>query len=257
MLLGCCVDPSRLPFVIPAGFDYAELPVRTVLPDQPDSVWQTERNRLQSHRTPILAFNVLLPATIRLVGPEVDREAIQTYLDTVFRRMAELGGRHVVFGSGGARRVPDGYSMDSAKEQLHSFLSILRSAAARYGIKACIEFLNRRETNIITSLLEARDYALAINSPWIQVLADFYHLDESDEPLDDIIAAADVLDYVHVADTGRRHPGSGQYPYRQFFQTLQRIDYDGPISVECSWGEDQAAEMKQAATFLREQWAAN
>jgi len=56
---------------------------------------------------------------------------------------------------------------------------------------------------------------------------------------------------VHVADSDRRHPGTGTYPLRELFALLRQIGYQGKVSVECRWGEDFAQEAREAAAFLR------
>ena len=51
---------------------------------------------------------MFVPAEVRLTGPEVDWAQVEGYLETAIGRVAALGGQAIVFGSGGARRVPDG-----------------------------------------------------------------------------------------------------------------------------------------------------
>ena len=41
------------------------------------------------------------------------------------------------------------------------------------------------------------------------MLADFYHMDEENEPLDELVVNAGWLAHVHLADTGRMSPGTG------------------------------------------------
>ncbi|MCL6442217.1 MAG: sugar phosphate isomerase/epimerase [Alicyclobacillus sp.] len=251
MKLGCCVHPDLLPEVIEAGFDFAELQVGTTVPTQAEAEWKSVKRALLSHGVPIRSFNVLLPQGVQVVGPEVSLTTIRPYLDRVFHRMAELGGRHVSFGSGGARRVPDRFDRQRASEQLMDFIQLLADIAFPYAMQVNIEFLNRKETNIILSLLEAADYARKVAHPSVKILADLYHMMEEEEPLTDLYPVAAELGYVHVADSDRLYPGSGTYPYASFFSILQEIGYDGPVSVECRW-VNQVQEMKQAATFLRQ-----
>ncbi|UOF89498.1 sugar phosphate isomerase/epimerase [Fodinisporobacter ferrooxydans] len=251
MLLGCCVDAEHLSHVAESGFDFAELRVESTLPMEKEDVWQRERKRLLSCNVPIPSFNVLLPRGMHVVGPNVALAELRTYLDTVFYRMAELGGRHISFGSGAARNVPEHFERQQAKAQLVDFIGLLASIAEPYSIQVNIEFLNRKETNIILSLKEANEYAKQINKTSVKILADLYHIMEEEEPLADLYQVREHLGYVHVADSGRLYPGSGSYPYHEYFKILREIGYDGPVSVECRWGNIRE-EMKAAARFLRQ-----
>ncbi len=60
---------------------------------------------------------------------------------------------------------------------------------------------------------EAVVLAGKMNRPPIQVLANLYHMMEENEPLENIETARSYLQHVHVADSGRMAPGTGDYPY--------------------------------------------
>ena len=68
------------------------------------------------------AYNVLLPAGLKVAGPETDTARQDRYLDTAFRRAAALGGQVAVFGSGGARGIPPGWAREQAETQIVDFL---------------------------------------------------------------------------------------------------------------------------------------
>ena len=124
------------------------------------------------------------------------------------------------------------------------------------GITLAIEPLNTKETNIITSVAEAVALAGEVNRPQISALADFYHMDEEHDPLTEAWRLAKSLADVHVADTGRLNPGTGQYNYGQFFTALKVGGYRGMISAECSIVGDRVAAMTRSVKFMREKWDA-
>jgi sugar phosphate isomerase/epimerase len=62
--------------------------------------------------------------------------------------------RILCFGSGGARRVPDGFSKDEAFAQLVAFGTRIAPEAKAHGITVVIEPLRRQETNIINTAAE-------------------------------------------------------------------------------------------------------
>ena len=86
------------------------------------------------------------------------------------------------------------------------------------------------------------------------MLADFYHMDEEQESLDHLMQYKEWLAHIHVADTDRRAPGTGAYPYATFVDKLAQAGYDGMVSIECRW-EDFAAETGPACAFLQQVFA--
>jgi sugar phosphate isomerase/epimerase len=131
-----------------------------------------------------------------------------------------------------------------------SFLQRVAEAADRNQITVVIEPLNSKESNTILSVAEGVELARLVDRPSIKVLADFYHMDEEQEPLAHLTDYSEWIKHVHVADSGRGAPGSGQYPYAEFAQRLQRAGYNGMVSVECRW-DDFTTQARPAVEFLR------
>lgn len=250
MRFGCCAGLDRMQVVQDAGYDYIELPVAVAKAEQPDAEFEPVAEAIASFDIAPEAWNCLLPGDMKVVGPEVDNYRIERFLRTAFTRIEEVGGEIVVFGSGGARRVPEGFPMDEAREQIVEFVTLAGQIAGIHGITIAIEPLNSRESNIINSVSEGLGFVKAADHPFVKVLADLYHIDEEHEPLQDVIDAGSDLVHVHTADTGRLYPGSGSYPHREFFQALKSIDYDERMSVECVFN-DFESECRRALEFLR------
>ncbi|MCS7222568.1 MAG: sugar phosphate isomerase/epimerase family protein [Anaerolineae bacterium] len=256
MRFGCCTTIENGPLAAQAGYDFIELNVcRDLQPETPDEEWAPIRASLEVLPLPVVAFNVLLPGDLKVTGPHVDPGRIRRYLYTAFERAGALGGEVIVFGSGGARTVPEGFPRETAWQQLVQFVRWAGDAAQAVGMQVAIEPLNRGESNVINSVLEAVELAKAADHPAVRVLADLYHLVLEGEPIQDLIAADEWLVHVHVADAERRFPGSGSFPYPAFFGALKAIGYDQRISVECHW-DDFATEGPRALAFLRQTWAA-
>lgn len=251
MRLGCCGGLDNAKMMRDAGCDYIELPVATVKPEQSDSEFEPVRDQLREVGIVPEAWNCLLPGDLKVTGPEVDGHRVERYLHTAFRRVEELGGEIVVFGSGGARKVPDGFPMEEAREQILAFLSVAGQTAGIHGITVAIEPLNRKESNIINSVTEAADIAADVGHPFVKVLADLYHMDEDSEPLESVVRAGEDLVHVHTADTGRLYPGSGRYPHIEFLQLLKEVGYTGRMSVECVFS-DFEPECRKSIEFLRD-----
>lgn len=268
MRFGCCAGVDKIQAIQDAGYDYVELTVGTVMPESPESEYAPVRDKIKSFKIKPEAWNVLLPGGIKVTGPEVDLYRVERYLRTAFARIADLGGKVVVFGSGGARKVPDDFPVDEARKQILEFLAVLGNVAGENGITIAIEPLNKKETNIINSVAEGMEYVEAINHPNIKCLADYYHIDEENEPLSDVTDAGSDIVHVHTADTGRYSPGIHEYGPKElidsfegkpaydhiaFFKTLRGIDYDARISVEGRWSNFDT-DVKKALDYLKDQW---
>ena len=237
------------------GYDFVEFGVGLAVPEESEKEFGKFKAALAESALVPEAFNSFVPATIPLVGPGVDRDRIRRYVWTAARRVAEVGGQVIVFGSGAARNIPHGFPRREAEDQLREFLDISADAAEASGIQIAIEPLSREDTNFIMSVQEAIGWVDRSDHPRIRLLADFYHMTMEHEPLDHLVDAGDRLAHIHVADTDRLYPGSGEYDYDTFFGHLKRIGYPGRISVECNL-RDFVSETGKALPFLRAKWDA-
>ena len=253
---GCCAPADRADLVAKAGYDFIELPAASTLQGDLDGdEFAPMLSRLDHFPLPIEAFNIFLPGGAKIVGEELDHERIHRYLKHTMDRASAVGGKLIVFGSGGARRVPDGFDPLAARAQIAEFLQEAGEIAERYGITIVIEPLNRGESNILNSVPEAVEMAETVDLPSVKALADLYHMVKEDEPLDHISEARDMLAHVHVADTGRFAPGTGDYDTTGLFRRMKEIGYTGRVSVECTW-RDFETEARAALEFLRATWHA-
>jgi sugar phosphate isomerase/epimerase len=251
MDIGCCCPIERAEEASAAGFDYLECPLVSLLGEQDEAAFAPILARYQAAVLPVRTFNIFLPGDLKIVGAEVDNARVRRYVETALPRARQIGARLVVFGSGTARAIPDGFPREQATEQLVTFLRLVAQVATANEIIIAIEPLNRKESNVINSVADGVALAAQVNRAPIRVLADFYHMDEENEPLAHISQYKNWLAHIHVADTGRLAPGTGRYPYAAFAQALRQAGYDGMVSIECRWN-DFAAEAKPAVQFLRQ-----
>lgn len=252
--IGCCAPIEQAAAVHAAGFDYIECMVTALDPEGSEEAFVEKLNSYEQSPLPIEACNVFLPGDLKIVGPTVDEDRVKKYLENAIQRVHRIGAEVIVFGSGGARMVPEDFDRKRAQEQITQFLHWAADVAEPLGVTIVIEPLNQTECNIINSVAEGVEFVDAVNRSGVQVLADLYHIEMDQEPLENVSAAGLALRHVHVADTGRLAPGTGQYPYPAFAEELRQINYDGRVSVECRW-QDFAAEAPKAVSFLRSQLA--
>lgn len=250
MRLGVCAALRQGQALADAGWDFIELSVAgDLMPETDDAGWAPTRRAIEALPLPPEAFNSFV-RTLKIVGPDADFDALRRYVDTALERAALVGGKIIVFGSGGARNVPEGFSRDTALTQIRDFLVLCGDASARTGVTVVIEPLCRAESNILNTVGEGAALARAVGRHGVRNLADTYHMEADGDPLSEIVAHADTIAHVHTADTHRDAPGTGVYDHRALFDVLKAIGYDARVSVECRW-QDFDAQIGPARAHLR------
>ena len=253
MRIGSFIAPDDAAVLAAAGGAYVELFLtRTVGPPSAEDFARLVR---LSRDWPIrpTAFSGLVPPGIRITGPTADPVLQGAYLREMFSRVGQLSGGGdavVVFGSGAARSIPEGFSRDLALDQLEDFLRRAAALAADGGITFALEPLNSRESNVFNSLAESGTFIRQRGLSDVFLLADLFHIMEESEPLDVIDEVADLIVHAHVADTARGAPGTGSYPLVRFFAKLRENGYTGDCSIECVW-DDFPGQVEQALAHCR------
>jgi sugar phosphate isomerase/epimerase len=249
--VGYCTGLKNLEAAKAAGFDYVELSA-TEVAGLSDADFDAAVARIKEVGIPTPAANLFVPAAIRLTGPQTDPEAQMAHVKKVMSRLSKVGVEVIVFGSGGARRVPDGFAKEEAFKQLVDFGRRAANEAKPYNITIAIEPLRKQETNIINSAAEGLDLVKAIDHPNFQLMIDFYHLASEQEDPSIVLRAKDHIRHLHTANPqGRVFPLKWEeYDYAPFFANLRAIGYDKRISVEGST-KDLAVEAPLSIALLR------
>ena len=136
MRWGCCGGLADAAPIREAGYDYIELPVGTSMSAEDEAAYRRVVHEIGAIGLPVEACNVFIPAALKITGPNVEREPLWRYAATALERMGELGVRVCVFGSGGARSIPEGFDRATALDQLQAFLEHVQDASARSTVSA-------------------------------------------------------------------------------------------------------------------------
>ena len=252
VLIGYCVGLKGLEVAKAAGFGYVELGVTEIVALS-DAEFDAAAEQVKKVGIPTPNANLFLPATFRLTGPDaVSPDEQMGYVRKAFPRLQRLGVRILCFGSGGARRVPDGFSKEDAFAQLVAFGKRIAPEARAHGITIVIEPLRRQETNIINTTAEGLALVQAVNDPNFELLVDFFHLASEKEDPAIILEARDHIRHLHMANPhGRVFPQQWEeYDYAPFFANLRQIGYAGRMSIEGS-SKDVPGEAPRAIALLR------
>ena len=247
MLYGNCISFKNLQQVKilkETGFDYAETmlsPMYTADRAQIDDFLEA----LEENAIKCAAVNVLFPGDLRLTGENAEFEKAGAYISEIFEKTKNLKFEKVVFGSGGARKVPEGFCKEAALEQLCKIIEdLLLPAAEKYGFTLAVEELNRGETNILNSVEECVNLIKRINSPRLKLLADLYHMGIENEDLAKLSGYGDILVHCHIANAqnNRFYPHASDSAesmdlYKKFFGALGAAGYGGGVSIEGALGK--------------------
>ena len=206
--VGFCTSLANIDAAKTAGFDYVELATSEIA-GLSDAAFEQAATHIRQAGISTPAANLFLPATVKVTGAAIDQAQQMAYVRKAFARLSRLGTQIVVFGSGGARMVPEGFPKDRAFQQLVEFGRRIAPEARAHGITIAIEPLRHEETNIINSAAEGLDLVNAIGDANFQLMIDFYHLSSEKEDPAIIGRAGAHIRHLHMANPdGRVFPRS-------------------------------------------------
>jgi sugar phosphate isomerase/epimerase len=228
-----------------AGYSFIEENVRGFLvPEESDSVFEQKLVLLKESKLPVDVCNSFLPGNLKCVGPAPSHEAILKFGETAFRRAQMAGIKTIIFGSGGARSIPDGFSRNEARQQFIFICKQLALFAKKYNVVISLEALNKQECNFINSVAEGAEIVQAVNHENFRLLADIYHMLKENESPSNITRYGHLLFHTHIAEkSGRTAPGVNKEDFTPYFKALKEIKYEGGMAIECTWEnlEEQAS----------------
>jgi len=189
-------------------------------------------------KTPVCAFNLFIPGELKVVGPAVDEKAVLDYVETVMSRISQTGTRMVVWGSGGSRRIPDGFDRKTAEKQFVSIAKKIARIAQKYRIVIALENLNSTETNFINTVGESLRIVKKVNHPNLRINTDIYHMLKENEPPAMIYKARKYLVHAEIAEkNGRTPPGVAGEDFKPYLRELKKAGYHGNIVIEGQWAD--------------------
>lgn len=236
--IGICTGFSNGEKMQQYGYRYVEESVsRFLMPTKSEEEFNKLLEEAANSPLPVKACNGFIPGNLKSVGAEALHEEILQFAETAFRRAQRAGVEFIVFGSGGSRSIPDGFSREKARIQFIELGQKMAPIAQAYNVTIVLEPLNTTECNFINSVEEGGEIVKDINHPNFRLLADLYHMKMDDEEgAESIVKYGKLIKHIHIAEKqDRAVPGTYNEDFRPYFNALKKIGYKGKISIEARW----------------------
>lgn len=206
---------------------------RILSPSLTEEQFQQNMARINKAKCKVLLCNIFFPGGIKIAGPAVEERRVLSYADTVLSRAKKAGIRFIILGSGGARRIPDGYDAAKAQADFVLLCRKLAMVAGKYGITIALESLQAAETNFLITLKSAAEVVRAVDHPSFKLNADIFHMMRQGESPQSIVDAADILVYCEIAEKEKRSlPGVQGDDFKSWLRALRKAKYKGDIFIE-------------------------
>jgi sugar phosphate isomerase/epimerase len=210
-----------------------------------DERFEKNLTRFRQLKLQIYALNIFMPGDLKLVGPIVDEAAILAYCEKVFQRCKAANVHLIVWGSGGARRIPDGFNRSKAREQFVSIARKVAVLASKYNVTLALENLNSTETNFINLVEEATRIVMDVSHPNFKLCVDIYHMLLENEGPSIIEFAGPLVIHCDIGEKVNRVAPISE-DFTPYLKALKKIRYTGKIIIEGRWESLE----KQAASSL-------
>ena len=234
--------PAQCEYAAKLGYDGLEVAPYT-LSEEPHRMGAAQlaatRSAAEAAGIAITGLHWLLvkPAGLSITTRDdaVRRRTLQVMLAFV-DQCAELGGRYLVHGSPGQRRIDPGDTRAAALGRAQECFAAVAERAAKAGVVYCIEPLSAEQTPLINTIDEAVRITSAINLSSLKTMVDCSAAARSEkEPVAALLERwlpRGVIAHVQVNDRNRRGPGQGEQKFAPLFAALGRHGYGGDVAVE-------------------------
>jgi sugar phosphate isomerase/epimerase len=168
---------------------------------------------------------------ISSANEETRLKAVQYFLD-LLSWTKDLGAKRICL-HGDVGKVAGCGDLEKDWQFLLKSTKTVMEKAETLNIEVVFEVLNRYENHQVLTAQEALNLIEAVGSPKLFVLLDAYHMNiEEADPIDALRKVGKRLGVYHVADSNRQAIGNGHSNIKEQIETLNEINYTGPIIME-------------------------
>ena len=209
-----------------AGLDFVEIPL--LRPSEFDA--EGTRALLAAHGLGVTC-SLGLPPDASLPDDPAAAEAFLVNAVDVARRLGSTVLTGVIYGTLGALpgHPPTGQELGVVAD------SIRRVAvyAGQIGMRLGLEPVNRYETHLVNLAQQGIDLIDAIGESNVFLHLDTYHMNIEEKGFrEPILHSAERLEYIHLSESDRGTPGTGNVHWDDVFSALADIGYDHDLVME-------------------------
>lgn len=254
MKLGVCLGcKSHHNFKILAeyGYDYVEVNFSELVRME-ESEYLEMLSIIKDLNISCEAANCFIPGDIKITGDDVDYQKIAGHMEVGFERAGNIGIKTVVFGSGDARRVAEGFDKEKAYQQLVVFLrDYAAPVAEKYSITIVVEPLEKKACNIIHTVEEGVKLARDCGCDNVKGLGDVYHMYSNNDNISSMAEYKNEIRHAHIAHgISRKFPKQGDgFDYKSFIDALKEAGCER-CSIEGSC-DDFSVDALEALKYLK------
>jgi len=105
--------------------------------------------------------------------------------------------------------------------------------AEKVGVVLGLEYLNRFECYLLNTAADGARFCRDVDHPSCRMMYDTFHAHIEEKNIPEAIRALKgCLAHVHISENDRSTPGQGNVRWKENFDTLKEIGYDGLMVVE-------------------------
>jgi sugar phosphate isomerase/epimerase len=146
-------------------------------------------------------------------------------LASVFSAQIIIGGMKGNLPGEGREKEAEGWAVEAFQQAADH--------ARGKPVTILLEVINRYEMNWLNTVADGMDFIRRINRNNVALHIDTFHMNiEEPSITESIESAAGLIGYVHFADSNRWAPGSGHIDFENILSSLERVGYNGYISLE-------------------------
>ncbi|HAN96618.1 MAG TPA: isomerase [Planctomycetaceae bacterium] len=105
--------------------------------------------------------------------------------------------------------------------------------AGKVGVMLGVEALNRFECYLLNTHADSAKFAREVGHPNCRMMYDTFHSNIEEKCVRTALhSCADVLCHIHISENDRSTPGSGNIRWKENFDAIHEIGYDGWLMIE-------------------------
>jgi sugar phosphate isomerase/epimerase len=239
------------------GLEIAPFNVASSVDDVPPQRRAELRRIAAGEGLEIIGLHWLLvsPPGLHLTTPDAAvRRRTVSYLRSLARFAAELGGGFLVLGSPKQRNLQPGDEPRAAFERAAAGLREVAAECRDSGVRLLLEPLNPAETTFLRTVEEALELRQAIDSPAVGYILDVKAMSGMPEGIPGTLARHGAgAGHFHANEPGGKGPGMGALDFRPIIAALKASGYRGWVSTEpFDYAPDADTVARAALRTLRE-----